>query len=172
MWPYRLSFGSSTKVGLSGRNHNCSSSIYYRCFLKRLEIDAHMHANCTTALHANHLRSIHDLKMPRPNSRFRRGDSSCCNRDRSYCKSILRKRTHSMYRHVHNIIKPEVRGAEGAGQDTCSGAGVVQGWCRGYRGGAGGAGRGAGYLHRLHLSKHNIWCREVQGVQAHLNIKH
>jgi hypothetical protein len=28
---------------------------------------------------------------------------------------------------------------------------------------------GAGYLHRLHLSKHNIRCREVQGVQAHLS---
>ena len=51
----------------------------------------------------------------------------------------------------------------------------VQGWCRGCRGGAGGAGRvqgrcrwvrgGAGYLHRLHLSKHNIRCRKVQGVQ-------
>ena len=54
----------------------------------------------------------------------------------------------------------------------------VQGWCRVGRGGAGGAGRvqgryrwckgGAGYLHRLHLSKRNIRCREVQEVQAHL----
>ena len=54
----------------------------------------------------------------------------------------------------------------------------VQGWCRGCRGGAGGAGRvqgrcrwcrgSAGYLHRLHLGKHNIRCREVQMVQAHL----
>ena len=54
----------------------------------------------------------------------------------------------------------------------------VQRWCRGCRGGAGGAGevqgrcRGcrdsAGYLHHLHLSKHNIRCREVQEVQAHL----
>ena len=56
----------------------------------------------------------------------------------------------------------------------------VQGWCRGCRGGAGGAGRvqgrcrwcrgGAGYLHHLHLSKHNIRCREVQEVQAHLRV--
>ena len=29
---------------------------------------------------------------------------------------------------------------------------------------------GAGYLHRLHLSKHNIRCRRVQGVQAHLRL--
>ena len=51
----------------------------------------------------------------------------------------------------------------------------VQGWCRP---GPGvqrrcrwcteGAGGGAGYLHRLHLNKHNIRCNEVQGVQANL----
>ena len=43
----------------------------------------------------------------------------------------------------------------------CSPSEVVQGGCRWCRG-------GAGYLHRLHLSKHNIRCREVQVVQAHL----
>ena len=56
----------------------------------------------------------------------------------------------------------------------------VQGWCKGCKGGAGGAGEvqgrcrgcrdGAGYLHHLHLSKHNIRCREVQEVQAHLSL--
>jgi hypothetical protein len=41
------------------------------------------------------------------------------------------------------------------------GAGEVQGRCRGCR-------DGAGYLHHLHLNKHDIRCREVQEVQAHL----
>ena len=52
---------------------------------------------------------------------------------------------------------------------------MVQGWCRGGAGGAGevqgrcrGCRDGAGYLQHLHLSKHNIRCREVQEVQAHL----
>ena len=45
------------------------------------------------------------------------------------------------------------RGGAGRVQERCR-------WCRGV----------AGYLHRLHLSKHNIRCREVQGVQAHLRL--
>ena len=51
------------------------------------------------------------------------------------------------------------------------GAEAVQGRCRWCREGAGevqAVQGGAGYLHRLHLSKHNVRCREVQGVQAHL----
>ena len=48
----------------------------------------------------------------------------------------------------------EVQGWPGAG--GAEAVQVVQGECRG----------GAGYLHRLHLSKHNIRCREVQ---AHLS---
>ena len=52
----------------------------------------------------------------------------------------------------------------GAGSACKGGAGAVQeryGWCRGCR-------DGAGYLHHLHLNKHNIRCREVQ---AHLRLK-
>ena len=44
----------------------------------------------------------------------------------------------------------------------------VQRRCRWCREGKGRCRGGAGYLHRLHLSKHNIRCRKVQGVQAHL----
>ena len=44
--------------------------------------------------------------------------------------------------------------------------------CREVQGGAGAAVQGgAGGLHHLHLSKHNIRCREVQAVQAHLRAK-
>ena len=51
----------------------------------------------------------------------------------------------------------------------------VQGRCRGVQGGAGRC-RAVqercrevqGGLHHLHLSKHNIRCREVQALQAHL----
>ena len=48
----------------------------------------------------------------------------------------------------------------------------VQGRCRECRGGAGAVQGGAGGLHHLHLGKHNIWCREVQAVQAHLSHYH
>ena len=62
-------------------------------------------------------------------------------------------------------LRTEVWGAGTARYDAC--CAEVQGWCRG---GAGGrvqgrckGCRGAGYLHRLHLNKHNILCKEVQG---------
>ena len=40
----------------------------------------------------------------------------------------------------------------------------LQEWCRWCR-------DGAGYLHRLHLCKHNVRCREVQEVQAHVRCR-
>ena len=55
-----------------------------------------------------------------------------------------------------------VQGVQRRGRGGAGGAGEVQGRCRGCR-------DGAGYLHHLHLSKHNIRCREVQEVQAHLS---
>ena len=45
---------------------------------------------------------------------------------------------------------------------------VVQGRCRGVQGGAGRCRGGAGRCRGLHHGKHNIRCREVQAVQAHL----
>ena len=47
-------------------------------------------------------------------------------------------------------------------QGRCRGG---AGRCRAVQGGAGAVQGGAGGLHHLHLSKHNIRCREVQ---AHL----
>ena len=47
----------------------------------------------------------------------------------------------------------------------------VQGRCREVQGGAGAVQGGAGAVHHLHLGKHNIRCREVQAVQAHLRLQ-
>ena len=43
------------------------------------------------------------------------------------------------------------------------------GRCREVQGGAGRCRGGAGRCRGLHHGKHNIRCREVQGVQAHLS---
>ena len=44
----------------------------------------------------------------------------------------------------------------------------MQGGAGRCRGGAGRCREVQGWLHHLHLGKHNIRCREVQAVQAHL----
>ena len=51
-------------------------------------------------------------------------------------------------------------------QERCRECKRGAGRCRTVRAGA--VQGGAGGLHHLHLSKHNIRCREVQAVQAHL----
>ena len=61
-----------------------------------------------------------------------------------------------------------MRGGAGAVQEVQEGCREVQGRCRRCRSGAGRCREVQGWLHHLHLGKHNIRCREVQAVQAHL----
>ena len=82
---------------------------------------------------------------------------------------------------LHDHHCTEVWGAESAGYYACRGAGHGAGRCRAVQGGAGRCrevqGRcrevqgGAGRCRGLHHGKHNIRCREVQGVQAHLRFQ-
>ena len=57
---------------------------------------------------------------------------------------------------VQDIMLAEVQGMVQGGAGRCR---EVQGGARAVH----------GWLHHLHLGKHNIRCKEVQAVQAHLN---
>ena len=66
---------------------------------------------------------------------------------------------------VQDIMLAEVQGPVQGGAGRCRAVQRGAGRCRG---GAGRCREVQGWLHHLHLGKHNIRCREVQAVQAHL----
>ena len=76
----------------------------------------------------------------------------------------LRKTLRCWVQKVQDVMLAEVQGRCRGCRSGAGSAGAMKGRCRAAQGVQG----GAGGLHHLHLGKHNIRCREVQAVQAHL----